>query len=69
MTDFFTAVACDVQGCEMADYGKADCIANVVDEAIDAWNGWDALYSIRVYHVTHDLDGEEVWEVVHEEFA
>ena len=66
--DFFSAVALDVFGCELETHcNRADCIDNAVQEAIDDWNGWDALHAIRVFHVTHDVDGDEVWHDVHEE--
>lgn len=67
--EYFRAVACDIHGAEMAEFGKADCIGIAVDEALDQWSGWDQLYSIRVYFVTHDLDGEPVYTVAYEEFV
>ena len=67
--EYFVAVACDVHGSEMAEGSTGDCIAITIDESMQVWDGWDALYSIRVYHVTHDLDGSKIYDCVHEELA
>lgn len=66
---YFRAVACDIHGAQLAGYGKSDCIDNVLDEALDIWDGWDEMYTIQVYRITHDLDGNMESECVHEEYV
>ena len=53
----FLAVACDIHGAELAEGYTGDCIEIAIDESMEIWDGWDALYSVRVYRVSNDEDG------------
>jgi len=69
MNEYFVAVACDINGAEMENGTSGDCIGITIDESMVLWDGWDALYSIRVYRMSNDEDGNETAECVHEEYA
>jgi hypothetical protein len=66
---YFLAVACDINGAQLEEGATGDCIDITIDESMVLWDGWDALYSIQVYLISRDLDGDEVAECVHEEFV
>jgi len=63
----FLAVACDIHGAELAEGYTGDCIEIAIDESMEIWDGCDALYSVRVYRVSNDEDGNPTHECVHEE--
>lgn len=69
MNEYFLAVACDIHGAELEEGSKGDCINVAIDESMEVWDGWDALYSVRVYRISNDEDGNETAECVHEEFV
>ena len=69
MNDYFLAVACDIHGAELEGGSPGDCIGVTIDESMVYWDGWDALYSVKVYRISNDEDGNETAEFVHEEFA
>jgi len=67
--EHFLAVACDIHGAELEEGCTGDCIAIAIDESMVWWDGWDALYSVRVYRISNDDDGNETVECVYEEFV
>ena len=69
MNEYFLAVACDIHGAELEEGSKGDCVDITIDESMEIWDGWDALYSVKVYLVSNDEDGNPTYECVHEEYV